>query len=204
MEWTGGSELWNSTSQAPEAWPNRSSGDGQQVVVVVEGSRLQPRTGLSTADAAGGYGGGCWRRRSVIDTVPEGEELNCTALSNLEAACDAAAGSWAAAGAAAAAGADVGVAGVGGAEGRLRRSSSMESTMRGRGRLKYQGTGGSKPNSSSSSSSSSLGGGSFALNLLPQHLQDEARQGEQQWLQQKQQPPMLQEEQEQTLSLYPA
>mmetsp|Transcript_11841 Transcript_11841/g.31036 ORF Transcript_11841/g.31036 Transcript_11841/m.31036 type:complete len:189 (+) Transcript_11841:1195-1761(+) len=57
---------------------------------------------------------------------------------------------------------------------------------------------------SSSSSSSSLGGGSFALNLLPQHLQDEARQGEQQWLQQKQQPPMLQEEQEQTLSLYPA
>jgi len=61
-----------------------------------------------------------------------------------------------------------------------------------------------EPNSSSSSSSSSLGGGSFALNLLPQHLQDEARQGEQQWLQQKQQPPMLQEEQEQTLSLYPA
>lgn len=59
---------------------------------------------------------------------------------------------------------------------------AQERTMRGRGRLKYQG-------------SSSCGScGSFAPDLLPPHLQElqDAREGEQQWLQQLQQQPPAQ------------
>ncbi|KAF5839832.1 hypothetical protein DUNSADRAFT_18494 [Dunaliella salina] len=204
VEWSGGSAPWSSASGSPvtlDAWTPHGSSDSQQAVVLGD-SQLQLRTSTG-GDVGGGrltaplsshatnppkwaMAGG--RQRSAIDTVPEGEELSCAAEgSDTKAA-------YSGDTAAAVASGEVSMAG---GEGRQRGSSAMESTMRGRGRLKYQGTAVcGKPSSSNS--------GSCTMSLLPQHLREEGSQGEQQWLQelqrQWQQPlPVLLEEQEQQM-----